>query len=307
LSLETARIDVSAIKKKEKSSSPWRTAFRRLAKNKVAMTGLVIVVMMFLICFLGPLFMKYDINYISVVNKNKPPSSEHWLGTDNLGRDMLLRLMLGGRISLLVGLIATSVLVIIGSTLGAIAGFYRGIVDTIIMRIGDILLSIPGLPLLIILGMVLSDLKVDPANRIFFVMLILGIVGWPGLARMVRGQILAFREQEFMIATEAVGLKDRIKIFRHLLPNTIPTIIVAATLGVAGTILTESALSFLGLGVVPPTPTWGNMIQAANNFIDFQNRPWLWIPPGLSILTVVVAINFLGDGLRDALDPKLKR
>lgn len=307
MSLETARIDVSAIKKKEKSSSLWRTAFKRLAKNKVAMFGLVIIVLMFLFSFIGPFFMKYDINDISVINKNKPPSSEHLLGTDSLGRDMLLRLMLGGRISLLVGLIGTTIAVIIGGILGAVSGFYRGIVDTIIMRLADIIISIPGLPLLIILGMVLSDLKVDPASRIYIVMFLLGFIGWPGLARLVRSQILAMREQEYMIATEALGLKDRYKIFKHLLPNTIPTIIVSATLGVAGTILFESALSFLGLGVIPPTPTWGNMIQAANNYIDFKDRPWLWIPPGVCILTVVVAINFLGDGLRDALDPKLKR
>jgi peptide/nickel transport system permease protein len=150
-------------------------------------------------------------------------------------------------------------------------------------------------------------MKVDPSNRIYFLMLIIGVLSWTSLSRLVRGQILTLREQEFMQATEALGLRDRRKIFRHLLPNTIPTIIVTATLGVAGAIITESALSYLGIGVVPPTPSWGNMISAANNLIDFRKRPWIWVPPGMCILITVVAINLIGDGLRDALDPKMKK
>jgi peptide/nickel transport system permease protein len=206
-----------------------------------------------------------------------------------------------------VGLVATFISVMIGATLGALAGFYRKGVDTVIMRIADIFMALPTLPLLIILGAVLSDLKVDPSNRIYFLMLIIGVLSWTSLSRLVRGQILTLREQEFMQATEALGLRDRRKIFRHLLPNTIPTIIVTATLGVAGAIITESALSYLGIGVVPPTPSWGNMISAANNLIDFRKRPWIWVPPGMCILITVVAINLIGDGLRDALDPKMKK
>lgn len=246
-------------------------------------------------------------NDYDLSQKNLSPNSKYWLGTDKLGRDILLRTMLAGRISLMVGLVATVISVVIGSTLGALAGFYRKNVDTIIMRIADIFMSLPTLPLLIILGAVLSDLKIDPSKRIYFLMFIIGALSWTTLSRLVRGQILTLREQEFMQATEALGLRDRRKIFRHLLPNTIPTIIVTATLGVAGAIITESALSFLGLGVVQPTPSWGNMISAANNLIDFRKRPWLWIPPGMCILITVVAINLMGDGLRDALDPKMKR
>jgi len=289
-----------------KTESPWRIALRRFMKNRLALIGLIILVLMFLLCFIGPIFSPYTLNETDVTNKNSPPDSTHWLGTDKLGRDILLRVMLAGRISLTVGLVATAISVIIGATLGAVAGFYRRFADTLIMRIADVFLALPTLPILITLGAILSDLKVAPNQRIYYLMFIIGVLGWVSLARLVRGQILTLREQEFMQATEALGLRDNRKIFRHLMPNTIPIIIVSATLGVAGAILLESALSFLGLGVVPPTPSWGNMITAANSLIDFRKRPWTWIPPGMCILVTVMAINLIGDGLRDALDPKMK-
>ncbi|CAM4200172.1 peptide ABC transporter permease [Saccharibacillus endophyticus] len=289
-----------------KAESPWRIAIRRFAKNRLALIGLIILFIMAIICAFGPLFSPYELNQTNIKDKNLAPNAQYWLGTDKLGRDVLLRVMLAGRISLTVGLVATAISVVIGATLGAVAGFYRRFADTIIMRIADIFLALPTLPILITLGAILSDLKIEPSKRIYFLMLIIGILGWVGLARLVRSQILTLREQEFMQATEALGLRDSRKIFRHLLPNTVPIIIVSATLGVAGAILTESALSFLGLGVVPPTPSWGNMINAANNLIDFRKRPWIWIPPGVCILVTVTAINLIGDGLRDALDPKMK-
>ena len=197
--------------------------------------------------------------------------------------------------------------VILGAILGAIAGFYRGVVDHLIMRVADVLMSIPGLPLLIIMGAILSEWKLPSEYRLYVVMIILSLVGWPGLARLVRGQILTLREQAFMQAADVLGLKDSRKIIHHLIPNVFPLLIVVATLGVAGSILSESALSYLGLGVVPPTPSWGNMISAANSLLDFQKRPWLWIPPGFAIFITVVSINLLGDALRDALDPKMRR
>ncbi|MGG3312240.1 oligopeptide ABC transporter permease [Paenibacillus lautus] len=307
MSAEAAPLKTNLPVSKKQPDSPWRMAIRRFSRNRLAVIGLFIIVFMFLLCFMGPVFSPYSLFDYSVADKNLPPSSKYWLGTDKLGRDILLRMMLAGRISLTVGLVATGISIIIGSTLGALAGFYRKWVDTLIMRMADIFMALPTLPILIILGAVLSDLKVDPSKRIYFLMLIIGILGWSSISRLVRGQILGLREQEFMQATEALGLKDRRKIFRHLLPNTIPIIIVSATLGVAGAILFESALSFLGVGVVPPTPSWGNMISAANNLIDFRKRPWLWIPPGMCILVTVVAINLIGDGLRDALDPKMKK
>ncbi|QCT04887.1 oligopeptide ABC transporter, permease protein AppC [Paenibacillus algicola] len=307
MSLEAAPLDTKTQVPVKQPDSPWRIAFRRFARNRLAVIGLLILVFMFLFSFVGPWFSPYELNDYNVKNKNLAPNAEHWLGTDKLGRDILLRLMLAGRISLTVGLVATGISILIGATLGALAGFYRKLTDTVIMRLADIFMALPSLPILIILGAILSDLKVDPADRIYFLMLILGILGWTTIARLVRGQILTLREQEFMQATEALGLRDRRKIFRHLMPNTIPIIIVTATLGVAGAIISESALSFLGIGVVPPTPSWGNMISAANSLIDFRKRPWLWIPPGMCILITVVAINLIGDGLRDALDPKMKK
>ncbi|MET3207582.1 UNVERIFIED_CONTAM: peptide/nickel transport system permease protein [Paenibacillus sp. PvR008] len=304
---ETVTIETNPKAAIRPEASPWRIAVRRFNQNHLALAGLIILILMVVICIFGPMISPYHLDDYKLSDKNLAPNAQYWLGTDKFGRDILLRTMLAGRISLTVGLVATFISVMIGATLGALAGFYRKGVDTIIMRIADIFMALPTLPLLIILGAVLSDLKVDPANRIYFLMLIIGVLSWTSLSRLVRGQILTLREQEFMQATEALGLRDRRKIFRHLLPNTIPTIIVTATLGVAGAIITESALSYLGIGVVPPTPSWGNMISAANNLIDFRKRPWIWVPPGMCILITVVAINLIGDGLRDALDPKMKK
>ncbi|GGE85770.1 oligopeptide ABC transporter permease [Priestia taiwanensis] len=287
--------------------SPWKSAFRSLRKNKFAMAGLIFLAFMFIFCFIGPFFSPYASGATNVAKMHQPPSSTHWLGTDQLGRDVLTRLMLAGRISLTVGLVSMVLSIFLGTVLGAIAGYYRGIVDSIIMRLADILMSIPGLPLLIILGAILAEWKISPDYRIYVVMLMLSVIGWPGLARLVRGQILGLREKDFMQAAEVLGLRDRRKIFHHLIPNVVPILIVVATLSVGGAILTESVLSYLGLGVIPPTPSWGNMMTAANSLMDFERRPWLWIPPGTAIFLTVISINMVGDGLRDVLDPKGKR
>ncbi|MNN18036.1 Glutathione transport system permease protein GsiD [compost metagenome] len=265
------------------------------------------MIVMFGVCFIGPLFSPYADNKINMALMNKAPDAKHWLGTDALGRDVLTRVLQAGRISLTVGLASMMLSVFIGSLLGAIAGYYRGIVDQIIMRVADLLLTIPSLPLLFIFGALLSEWKIPTDYRMYIVMLMLSFVGWPGLARMVRGQMLSLREREFMQAAVVLGLRDRRKLFNHLLPNIVPLLIVIATLNIGGAILSESVLSFFGLGVMPPTPTWGNMIDAANNMIDFQERPWIWVPPGFSIFITVIAINIFGDGLRDVLDPKQKR
>ncbi|MGG1679300.1 oligopeptide ABC transporter permease [Neobacillus sp. NRS-1170] len=294
-------------KSKVKSPSLWKQTYHRLKKNKMAMVSLFFLVFMFLLSFIGPYFSPYILDRTDVANMNQPPSASHWLGTDSYGRDVLTRLMMAGQISLTIGIAAMFLSIIIGSFLGAISGFYRGIVDLVIMRLADILMSIPGLPLLLMMGAILSEWKVPAEYRLYLIMIMLSFVGWPGLARLVRGQILSLKEQPFMQATEVLGLSDRRKIFHHLIPNTVPILLVVATLNVAGSILSESALSYLGLGVVPPTPSWGNMMDAANNFMDFRKRPWLWIPPGTAIFLTVVSINLLGDGLRDALDPKLRR
>lgn len=298
---------VEFMESKPKPSSLWRQITRRFLQNKMSLIGLAFLIFIFLFSFIGPLFSPYVNLGVDPTNINQAPSTAHWLGTDKLGRDVLTRLMIAGRISLLVGLGAMVMSVAIGGVLGIISGFYRGIVDQIIMRIADILMTLPGLPLLFIMAAILSEWKVPTEYRIYIVMLMLSIVGWPGLARLVRSQILSLSERQFMQATEALGLRDVRKLFKHLLPNIIPLLIVSGTLSVGGAILSESTLSFFGLGVVPPDASWGNMITSANSLIDFQKRPWLWVPPGLAIFFTVISINLLGDGLRDAIDPNMKR
>ncbi|NMM62891.1 ABC transporter permease [Clostridium sp. P21] len=301
-----AKLNTNKIKE-EKILSPTRIVWNRLKKNKLAIVGLGILVFMLLFAIVGPYISPYKMDTLDLVNISAAPSIHHWLGTDEVGRDSFARLMYAGRISLAVGFFAVIVEIVLGSILGAIAGFYGGLIDSIIMRIVDIFLCIPFLPILMALGALMSDLKVRPENKMFVVMFIIGALSWPGLCRLVRAQILSLREQEFMQAAEALGLKDSRKILRHLLPNTLASIIVTATLGIGGAILTESTLSFLGLGVTPPTPSWGTLIQSVQNMYVLQYQPWNWIPPGVCILLTVVAINLLGDGLRDAIDPKLKK
>ncbi|WP_182914791.1 oligopeptide ABC transporter permease [Paenibacillus thiaminolyticus] len=287
--------------------SIWSQSLQQLQHNKLALSGLAVIAFMFAGCFIGPLFSPYAAGKVNLAVMNQSPSAAHWLGTDHLGRDVLTRLLQAGRISLTVGLASMVLSVLIGTVLGAIAGYYRGMVDQLIMRTADLLMTIPGLPLLFIIGAILSEWKVPTDYRLYIVMLMLSLVGWPGLARLVRGELLSLRERDFMQAAEALGLNDRRKLFHHLLPNLFPLLIVVATLSTGGAILSESVLSYFGLGVMPPTPTWGNMIDAANSIIDFEKRPWLWIPPGLAIFVTVMSINIFGDGLRDALDPKQKR
>ena len=291
----------------DKKSSLWRQVIQRLLKNNVALVGLGFLIFIFLFSFVGPFFSPYTNLGVNTASINQPPSATNWLGTDKLGRDVLTRLMLAGRISLTVGLGAMAMSVTIGALLGILAGYYRGIVDQIVMRTADVLMTIPGLPLLFIMAAVMSEWKVPTDYRIYIVMIMLSLVGWPGLARLVRSQILSLRERQFIQATDALGLRDRRKVLNHLLPNTIPLLIVSGTLSIGGAILSESTLSYFGLGVVPPTASWGNMITAANSLIDFQQRPWLWIPPGMAIFMTVISINLLGDGLRDAIDPNMKR
>lgn len=295
--------------RKQKAMPPslWRQTYRRLLQNKLTVVSLLFLCFMFLLCFAGPSFSPYITDRTDITNANQHPGIHHWLGTDQYGRDVLTRLMLAGQISLTVGLASMVLSLVIGSLLGALAGFYRGAADVVIMRLADMLMSIPGLPLLLMLAAVLSEWKVPSEYRLYLIMMMLSLIGWPSLARLVRGQILSLKEQPFMMAAEVLGLSDKRKILFHLLPNTLPLLMVAATLHVAGAMLSESALSFLGLGVAPPTPSWGNMMEAANNFMDFTLRPWLWIPPGTAIFLTVVAIHMLGDGLRDAFDPKVKR
>ena len=235
------------------------------------------------------------------------PSQEHWLGTDANGMDILTRLMYGGRISLMIGFIVVLIETFIGVILGGIAGYFGKWIDNLLMRIVDIFNSIPSIPIIIIIGAVMDGMRIDPQIRMVYLMLILGVLGWPGIARLVRGQILSLREQEFMVAAEATGLSVYRRIFKHLVPNVIPQLIVISTMSLGGIILTESTLSFLGLGVKFPFASWGNIINAVSNVHVMTNYWFVWIPAGFCILITVLGFNFIGDGLRDAFDPKMKR
>lgn len=235
------------------------------------------------------------------------PSKAHWLGTDGYGMDMLTRLMYGGRVSLMIGFIVEIISTVLGVILGGVSGYFGGWVDNLIMRIVDIFYCIPSLPIFIIIGVAMDNTGVPPKVRMIYLMLILGFLGWPGIARLVRGQILSLREQEFMTATEACGLSVHRRIFKHLVPNVIPQLIVSCTMGLGSTILIEATLSFLGLGVRFPFASWGNIITDVNDTFVLTNYWFIWIPAGTLLLLTVLAFNILGDGLRDAFDPKMKR
>ena len=235
------------------------------------------------------------------------PSRQHPLGTDKNGMDMLTRLMYGGRVSLVIGFIVVLIAGTLGVLLGGVAGYFGSWIDNLIMRLVDIFYCIPSTPLLIILGAAMDGMRVDPQLRMLFLMLVLGFLGWPGIARMVRGQILSLREQDFMLAAEAVGLSTHRRIFRHLLPNVIPQLIVSCTMRLGSTILTEATLSFLGLGVKFPFASWGNIINDVSNSHVLTSYWFVWIPAGICLVLAVLGFNFVGDGLRDAFDPKMKR
>ena len=235
------------------------------------------------------------------------PSRAHPLGTDKNGMDVLTRLMYGGRVSLVIGFIVVFISALLGVVLGGTAGYFGGWTDNLIMRLVDIFYCVPSTPLLIILGAVMDAMRLDPRIRMLYLMLILGLLGWPSIARLVRGQILSLREQEFMTAAEAAGLRTSRRIFRHLIPNVIPQLIVTCTMSLGSTILTEATLSFLGLGVKFPFASWGNIMNDVSNAHVLTSYWFVWIPAGVCLVLAVLGFNFVGDGLRDAFDPKMKR
>lgn len=245
---------------------------------------------------------------VTVVNDSyAKPTKKHWVGTDSHGMDLLVRLMYGGRVSLIIGFIVVALELLIGVILGGIAGYFGKWADTLIMRIVELFNCIPTMPLYIILGTIMDYKKVPPGMRIYILAVLLACFYWTGVARMVRGQILSLREQEFMVATEAMGIKTSKRIFKHLIPNVLPQLIVIATMDLGSVILTEASLSFLGLGVKFPLASWGGIINAVNDVYVMTNYWWVWIPAGICILLTVLGFNFVGDGLRDAFDPKMKR
>ena len=242
-----------------------------------------------------------------VYDRYASPSAAHPLGTDTNGMDMLTRLMYGGRVSLIIGFIVVVIETSLGVLMGGLSGYFGGWVDNLIMRIVDVLHCVRSMPIIIIVGSTMDAMRIDSWTRMIYLMLILGFLGWPSIARLVRGQILSLREQEFMLAAEAGGIRAWHRIFRHLIPNVIPQLIVICTMSLGSTILTEATLSFLGLGVKYPFASWGNIINDVNNAYVMTNHLFIWIPAGVCLLLTVLGFNFVGDGLRDAFDPKMKR
>lgn len=297
-------LEISEAEANQKIYTPGMLIRRKFFKRKIAVFGLIVFSTMLLAIILFRIF--GDAESAMRINRafrNAPPDANFWLGTDNVGRDMFARMMQGGQVSMLVGVVAVSIQVLMGMLVGGVSGFYGGWIDNILMRITEIVQSFPFTPLAITISAILGS-RVTANQKLIVVISLIGFLSWPGLARMIRGQILSLREMEFVQAARALGVRDARIISRHLLPNTIAYVIVNATIGMAGAILTEASLSFLGLGVPPSTPTWGNLINAGSDMYNLQNRPWLWVPPGVAIFLTVMSINLIGDGMRDAIDPK---
>lgn len=333
--------EVDSIDANAKTLSPFMLVLKRFFRSKLSVLGLTMIIVLFVFAFAGPLIFNRwgeiqsdysgkeeilasvidstadngestQIVQVTVssqqLNTLARPSLKHWFGTDKAGMDVFTRCMYGGRISLLISLLVVLLETIVGVILGGLAGYFGKWVDQVIMRIVDIFSCIPTLPVLLIVGSMLDAWQVDSGLRIYYLMAILTFLRWAGTARIVRGQILFLREQEYMVAAEAMGLGTARKIFRHLVPNFMPQLIVSMTLGLGGTILYEASLSYLGLGVKPPYAAWGTMINIITEDMSvLENNPWVWVPPGILIILAVLAFNFIGDGLRDALDPKMKR
>lgn len=284
--------------------------WRRFRRHKMAIFGAVTLLLLFLYSFGGALFIsEADANRTETGARLSSPSSEHPFGTDTVGRDILARTIYGGQISLMIGLTAVMIELFAGVMIGAISGYYGGWIDSILMRITEAILNIPQIFLLLVMAKFFAG-RIPNINlfgrsmsgSVVVIIIIIGLTSWPYLARIVRAEFLSIKENDFVLAARATGTSSSQIIFRHILPNSIAPIVVSGTLGVANAILSEAYISFLGLGVQPPTATWGNMLEGAYNYIE--SAPWLWIFPGLLILFTVLSINFLGDGLRDALDPR---
>ena len=283
--------------RKMERETPGRLFWRRFRRNRLAIGGAMIVLLLFLFAALAPYISPYDPGYINTKNALQVPSRDHLLGTDQLGRDVLSRMIWGSRISLLVGFVAVGIAVVIGTFLGALAGFYGKWVDNVIMRFVDIMLCFPTFFLILAVIAILEP-------NIWNIMIVIGVTSWMGVTRLVRAEFLSLKERDFVKAASATGAKNPRIIFLHILPNALSPIWVSATLGVAAAILTESALSFLGIGVQPPTPSWGNILTAGKDNIEVAW--WLSLYPGLAILITVLGYNLLGEGIRDAIDPRLK-
>lgn len=290
-------------------ASQWRLVWRRFRRHRLGLMGISVIGAIAVACALAPWIAPYTFDKPDTSSIMANPSGAHWLGTDELGRDVLSRLLYAGRVSLSVSLIATTLSIVIGISVGSVAGYFGGIADTVLMRFTDIMLSLPSLPLLLIFSKALRDFgpvrqALGENTSVVIIIAVLTIFGWMNVARLVYGSVLSLKAREFTEASRALGASSARIILTHLVPNSAAPIIVAATLGIGSRIIAEASLSFLGLGIVPPNPSWGSMLSGVQAYM-FRN-PWLAFYPGLTILVVVLAINFAGDALRDALDPRLK-
>ncbi len=286
-------------KNEEVLLSAGQIARKKFFQNKMAVLGLIVIILFVILSVFAPLFTKLDPNQTDLLNIRGCPNAEHILGTDDLGRDIFTRLLYGGRISIAVGVISMALQLAIGVTVGTLAGYFGGILDKIVMRIVDVIMCFPFFVIAIALASVLGGSMTN-------LVLIIGMLMWPGIARIVRSQVLVIKENEFIMGARALGLNWLEIIFSHVLPNIASSVLVASTLSVASGILMEATLSFLGLGVNPPDPSWGNMLVAAQSMSVLKNQWWMWIPAGTAVVLMVLAVNFFGDGLRDALDAKSK-
>lgn len=276
----------------------YRLYWRRFRVNKFATAGGIVVLALFVISCFAPWITRYGPDNLDLYNVLVPPSAAHWFGTDDLGRDVFTRVIFGARLSLMVGFVAVGIATLLGTIVGLVSGYYSGWVDIILMRFVDIMLCFPTFFLILAIIAFLGQ-------NIWYIMAVIGLTSWMGVARLVRAEVLSLRERDFILAARAIGASDLRIIFRHIFPNALSPVLVSATLGVAGAILTESALSFLGIGVPPPTPSWGNILTSGKDYIEFAW--WLTLFPGLAITVTVLAYYLVGEGIRDALDPRLHR
>ena len=294
--------ELERLEKEDVVISPARVIWNNFKARKVTLIGVILFVFILFFSVILPFFLPET--ELNIPVRQQPPSLDYWFGTDRFGRDVFTRVAVGGRVSLYVGAVATILATFIGTVIGSISGYYHGLVDNLLQRFTEVVRSFPFLPLIITLSAALGARSTED-ERIFLVMMILGFISWTGLARLLRGQILSIREQEYILAAKAVGVKNMSIIVKHVIPNVVSIIIVFATLNFASNILVESGLSFLGFGVQEPGTSWGLLIRTGTrNSSVIQNEPWLWFFPGLFILITVLSVNFIGDGLRDAVDPK---
>src|SRR5690625_5019495 len=291
------------VKKQNKNTSPWAIARSKFLQNKLAMISLCFLLFIIIISFLAPYITTTDISRVNVGQSGLAPSSGHWLGTDNGGRDVYTRLLYGGRVSLTVGLSVTFLVISFGTLIGSVAGYFGGFVDSALMRFTDFVLNFPFL----VFAIVIAAIFFGQVSGVSVLIGVISALSWGGIARIVRSKILSEKENEYILAAQSIGTRSSSIIIKHLLPNVLSVIIVQATLTFAGMIVAEAGLSFLGFGVPQEVPSWGNMLSSANQSDILQNKPWIWMPPALTITATILSINFIGEGLKDALNPTSSR